>query len=158
MKRCIHQGFIVRYYCGGDGRRYRHTRTKAGEGSAAEQALDASRGQREDGLGLATAPHRPDHALTHHGRFHLAAERSPTPNRRPTRPTSAEDREPTRRGRARSTGAACPTGHVAGVSRSNGNAIARSRSAHLKREQRREEVGESEDAGGAGRAWFRSPE
>src|SRR5215204_5879025 len=81
-------------YDGSDGRGYRQIHSQAGgcrpqayaakwfsQANAAEQCVDSQRVGREDCLGLATATHRTHHALTHHGRFHLAAERTPATHR-----------------------------------------------------------------------------
>src|SRR5215216_3672775 len=107
-KLCVQEEFIVAYYDGSDGRRYRQIHSQAGgcrpqayaakwfsPARAAEQSVDSQRVGRDDGSELAANSRRPTRSNCDRPwdlGDHVAAREA----REPTRPTSAEAREPTR--------------------------------------------------------------
>src|SRR5215211_9008374 len=118
-KLCVQLELIVAYYDGSDGRRYRQIHSEAGgcrpqayaakrfsPTNATEQSVDSQRLGRDDASGVAANSRRLTRSTCDCSRDlgdHVATREA----REPTRPTSAEGREPTRRGRSRASRAAC---------------------------------------------------
>src|SRR5215208_2792966 len=116
-KLCVQEEFIVAYYDGSDGRRYRQIHSEAGgcrpqayaakrfsPTNAAEKSVDSQRLGRDDASELAANSRRLTR-FTCDRPWDLGDHVATREAREPTRPRSGEAREPTRRGRARASGA-----------------------------------------------------
>src|SRR5215211_990406 len=116
-KLCVQLELIVAYYDGSDGRRYKQIHSEAGgcrpqayaakrfsPTNAAEKSVDSQRLGRDDASELAANSRRLTR-FTCNRPWDLGDHVATREAREPTRPTNAEDREPTRRGRARASGA-----------------------------------------------------
>src|SRR3712207_293585 len=133
MLRTIHREFIAWCLMMATGtlrkEKPRGTKEACSEERANAQAWDnlaeMDRLPRDDRAGLAAAAYSPVRSRCHRLLIHDAAERSSAEDRGPTRPTSAGNREPTRRSRAEPCGAAYAGRGAASIPRSDESPVAR---------------------------------